>query len=245
MTSTSVQAVECVLDKAAMAKAYGGSLHGVPATTVEPPTVNPVDGELRTCTRRTGQRRRPVQGPRRDEAVPVRHDSSGKCTDAACKGFIFLGRSTRRGRPWTRSSMSDLAKIGLQPKLRRSTRRRATRRSSTVNKLIPMSSVAGWGKDFADPYGFDFFILDSAGSGLHHGRELLPGGHHPCAWRRSAASSQYNAHASTGPMAVGRQGDQPVRDPVRGCTPELLRHEGGQARSCRRGSSRRGTGGTT
>src|SRR5439155_18086201 len=32
-----------------------------------------------------------------------------------------------------------------------------------VKKLIPISMVPGWGKDYASPYGFDFFIFDSAG----------------------------------------------------------------------------------
>ncbi len=39
------KAMNYVMDKAGLVKAYGGSLHAVPATTVEPPTVNPATAD--------------------------------------------------------------------------------------------------------------------------------------------------------------------------------------------------------
>jgi len=158
------RAVEWVLDKASMAKAWGGPLHGVPATSVEPPTVNPAASKsnLFPSTGNAGDVNKALAEMKQSH---YQTDSSGKCTDAACKGFIFLGRSIA---PWPdvdQVVMADLAKIGLQPKLTEVDTTTGYTTLQHLAKLTPISTVAGWGKDFAAPYGFDFFIFDSAGLG--------------------------------------------------------------------------------
>jgi peptide/nickel transport system substrate-binding protein len=156
------RAVEWVLDKASMAKAWGGTLHGVPATTIEPPTVNAVAAKQNPYPS-PGNAGDPSKALAEMKQSHYSTDSSGKCTDAACSGFIFLGRSIS---PWPdldQVILTDLAKIGLKPKLTEVDTTTGYTTLQHLDKLTPLSSVAGWGKDFADPFGFDFFILDSAG----------------------------------------------------------------------------------
>ena len=57
------KAVQWVVDKAALVKGYGGSLHADPATTVDPPSVLPATANynpyhVRTGSRATSPRRR-------------------------------------------------------------------------------------------------------------------------------------------------------------------------------------------
>jgi peptide/nickel transport system substrate-binding protein len=157
-------AMNYVLDKAALVKAYGGSLHAVPATTVEPPTVLPATANYDPY---------PTSGFAGDVQKALaemkqshyKTDSSGKCIDPACSGFIFLGRSES---PWPNLDqivVQDMQKIGLNPKLTEVDTSTGYTTLQQVKKLIPVSLVPGWGKDFADPFGFDYFIFDSAGIG--------------------------------------------------------------------------------
>ena len=61
--------------------------------------------------------------------------------------------------------VQDLAKIGLQADLKQAEPGTVTTTLYTVKKLTPMSVGQGWGKDFASPFGFDYFVFDSAGIG--------------------------------------------------------------------------------
>jgi peptide/nickel transport system substrate-binding protein len=194
------RAVEYVLDKASMAKAFGGSLHGVPATAIEPPTVNAATAtqNIYPSTGNAGDVNKALGEMKQSSYA---HDSSGKCTDAACKGFIFLGRSTS---PWPNMDqvvMTDLAKIGLDPKLSEVDTTTGYTTMQHVAKLVPLSSVAGWGKDFADPYGFDYFILDSAGIGCTTAVNYYLVGLTAALAKECGVTAQYNAYvAKNGPM---------------------------------------------
>ena len=194
------QAVQYVLDKASMAKAFGGSLHGVPATAIEPPTVNSAtaDQNIYPSQNNAGDVTKALALMKQSSYA---HDSSGKCTDPACKGFIFLGRSTS---PWPNMDqvvMTDLAKIGLDPKLSEVDTTTGYTTMQHVAKLVPLSSVAGWGKDFADPFGFDYFILDSAGIGCTTAVNYYLVGLTAALAKECGVTSQYNAYvAKNGPM---------------------------------------------
>jgi peptide/nickel transport system substrate-binding protein len=154
------KAVNYVIDKAALAKAYGGSLHAEPATTVEPPSVNPATAtyDPYPSTDFAGD-----VAAAMDEMKQSKYDTNqdGKCDAPQCKGFIFLGRSSS---PWPNLNtvaMQDFAKIGLQPKLSEVDTTTGYTTLQSVKKLIPISLVPGWGKDFASPFGFDYFLFDS------------------------------------------------------------------------------------
>jgi hypothetical protein len=91
-------------------------------------------------------------------------NQNGVCDDGGvCDNILFLGRSTD---PWP--NMNQVAVASLKPILPGLTLREVDTSTGyttlqQVKKLVPISMVPGWGKDYASPYGFDFFIFDSEG----------------------------------------------------------------------------------
>ena len=67
------KAVQWVVDKAALVKGYGGSLHADPATTVDPPSVLPATANYNPYPSER-VRGRPHRGAGCDEAVRLRHE---------------------------------------------------------------------------------------------------------------------------------------------------------------------------
>jgi peptide/nickel transport system substrate-binding protein len=152
------KAVEWVVDKAALVKGYGGSLHAVPATTNDPPSVLPAtanynpypsDGFAGDLTQAQNEMKQSVYDTNQD----------GMCDAPQCK-FLLLANNTT---PWTNMNpilVSDLQKIGLQAQLQEVKPDVVNSQTVTVDKLVPMSFGQGWGKDFGSPYGFDFFVMN-------------------------------------------------------------------------------------
>ena len=88
-------------------------------------------------------------------------NQDGMCDAPQCSGFIFLGRSFSWGPAIDQIMVADLAKIGLNADLKETETGYDT--LVLVKKLIPISAYPGWGKDFASPFGFDYYIFNSAG----------------------------------------------------------------------------------
>jgi peptide/nickel transport system substrate-binding protein len=154
------KAANLIMDKAALAKAFGGSLHGVPATTVEPPTVLP---ETATYDPYPSTNHAGDLAAAQEEIKLSKYDTDkdGMCDAPECSGFIFLGRSFSWGPAIDQIAVADLAKIGLNANLKETDTGYDT--LILVKKLVPISAYPGWGKDFASPFGFDYFIFNSAG----------------------------------------------------------------------------------
>jgi ABC-type transport system substrate-binding protein len=156
-------AVNLALDKAGIRKAYGGDKRGELATSVEPPTVLPQSQDINTFAANTGAGDATSAA---DEMKQSRYDTNhnGICDDGgACDNILFLGRSTD---PWP--NMNQVAVASLKPILPNLDLKEVDTSTGyttlqQVKKLVPISMVPGWGKDYASPYGFDFFIFDSAG----------------------------------------------------------------------------------
>jgi peptide/nickel transport system substrate-binding protein len=152
------KAVQWVVDKAALVKGYGGSLHSDPATTVDPPSVLPAtanydpypsDGFAGDLTQAQEAMKQSVYDTNQD----------GMCDAPECK-FVLLANNTS---PWTNMNpilVQDLAKIGLTAQLQEVKPDVVNSQTVTVDKLIPMSFGQGWAKDFGSPYGFDFFVMN-------------------------------------------------------------------------------------
>jgi peptide/nickel transport system substrate-binding protein len=152
------KAVQWVVDKAALVKGYGGSLHADPATTIDPPSVLPAtanynpypsDGFAGDVTQAQNEMKQSVYDTNQD----------GMCDAPECK-FVLLANNTS---PWTNMNpilQQDLAKIGLQAQLQEVKPDVVNSQTVTVDKLIPMSFGQGWAKDFGSPYGFDFFVFN-------------------------------------------------------------------------------------
>jgi len=156
-------AANLALDKIGIRKQYGGELRGDIATSVEPPTVLPNSTDINPFAANTGSGNAQAA---MDEFKQSRYDTNGNgvCDDGpVCENIEFLGRNTD---PWP--AMDQVAIQSLKPvfpglKLVETDTSTGYTTLQQVKKLIPISMVPGWGKDYASPYGFDFFIFDSQG----------------------------------------------------------------------------------
>jgi peptide/nickel transport system substrate-binding protein len=156
------KAVNFVIDKSGVQRAWGGPAHGDIATSVEPPTV---------LTTTATYDPYPSPNHQGDVAAAMaemkqsKYDSNGdgKCDASVCNNVLMVSRNIP---PWTDMNpvlQQDLAKIGINLKIRELDTSTAYTTIQTADNLIPIAANAGWGKDYADPYGFDFFIFNSAG----------------------------------------------------------------------------------
>ena len=184
------KAANWIMDKAALAKAFGGSLHGVPATTIEPPTVNPATATYDPyATANFAGDLTKAQ----DEMKQSKYDTNqdGMCDAPECSGFIFLGRNFSWGPAIDQIAVADLAKIGLKANLKETDTGYDT--LILVKKLVPISAYPGWGKDFASPYGFDFFIFNSAGISCEGANNYALVGITPQQAQECGVQAEYNA----------------------------------------------------
>ena len=153
------KAVQFVVDKAALVKGYGGSLHAVVATTVDPPSVLPATADYNPY---------PSEGNAGDVNAAMeqmkqsKYDTNqdGQCDAPECSDFLLLASNTT---PWTNMNpilVQNLQSIGLDPQLSEVKPDVVNAQAITVKKLVPMTFGQGWAKDFGSPYGFDFFVFN-------------------------------------------------------------------------------------
>jgi ABC-type transport system substrate-binding protein len=156
-------AVNLALNKIGIRKQYGGELRGDIATSVEPPTVLPQSTDINPFSANDGNGNEQAA---MDEMKQSSYDTNGNgvCDDGGvCDNIQFLGRNTD---PWPAMDQVAIESLkGILPGLKLVETDTSTGYTTLqqVKKLIPISMVPGWGKDYASPYGFDFFIFDSAG----------------------------------------------------------------------------------
>lgn len=157
------KAVNLALNKEGIRKQYGGDLRGDIATSVEPPTVLPDSANINPYADNTGAGN--VDSAMAEMKLS-RYDTNknGICDDGgACDNIEFLGRNAD---PWP--AMNQVALASLKPilpglKLVQVDSGTGYTTLQDVKKLIPISMVPGWGKDYASPFGFDYEIFNSAG----------------------------------------------------------------------------------
>jgi peptide/nickel transport system substrate-binding protein len=153
------KAVEYVVDKAALVKGYGGSLHADPATTVDPPSVLPATADYNPYP---SENFAGDPNAAMEEMKQSKYDTNqdGQCDAPECSGFLLLASNTT---PWTNMNpilVEDLAKIGLKATLSEVKPDVVNAQAITVKKLVPMTFGQGWGKDFGSPYGFGYFVFN-------------------------------------------------------------------------------------
>jgi ABC-type transport system substrate-binding protein len=158
------RAVNYALNKDGVRKAYGGELRGEIATSIEPPEVLPestgIDpyGSAQTPEGNLEKAMEEMKQSRYDT------DQNGICDDGgACDGILFLGRSED---PWPEMNQVAVDSLkGILPGLVLKEVDTTTGYTTLqqVKKLIPISLVPGWGKDYNSPYGFDYYIFSSDG----------------------------------------------------------------------------------
>ncbi len=147
------KAVNFVIDKAALQKAWGGPSHGEIATSIEPPTVLATTAEYDPYASPNHQG--DVQAAV-DEMKQSKYDSNGdgKCDASACSNLIMINRNFA---PWTDMGpiiQDNLKQIGINVKVRELDSSTAYTTDQTVENLIPIAANAGWGKDYGDPSTF-------------------------------------------------------------------------------------------
>jgi len=158
------KAVNFIIDKAALQKAWGGPPHGEIATHIIPPTVLPEFP--------AGYNPYPSAGNHGDETkakaemgqskYDTNHD--GLCDADACKNVLFVNRNITPHSNMTPVIQADLAKIGITLKVRELDTGTAYTTIQTVKNLVPIAANAGWGKDYADPGTFGV-LFQSSGIG--------------------------------------------------------------------------------
>ena len=113
------QAVNTSWTRRRLAKAFGGSLHGVPATAIEPPTVNPATADLRTLYHAAT-----TSPATSTQALAEMKQSKLRAPTVPASAPTLRARASSSSAgstsPWPNMDqvvMTDLAKIGLTPKL--------------------------------------------------------------------------------------------------------------------------------
>lgn len=149
------KAVNYIIDKPALRKAWGGSIEGEIATHVMPPTM--VDNELTSAYDPYGT---PGDAGSltlaKQQMMLSRYDPKhdGLCDVSACRHIVMINRNYA---PWSNMEpivVQDLGKIGIQVIPRELETSAAYTTIETVKNDIPLALNAGWGKDYADPYTF-------------------------------------------------------------------------------------------
>jgi peptide/nickel transport system substrate-binding protein len=156
------RAVNLAVDKAALLQAAGGPTAGLVATTIEPPGVLPDTASYD-----------PYPSPdfagdldaAMAEMAQSRYDSDGDgvCDDPACRDLVAISVNVHPWAGYTPILQADLSQIGIEPKIRELNISAAYSTIQTAGNLVPIAIHPGWGKDYASPYGFDFFLFNSAG----------------------------------------------------------------------------------
>jgi len=154
------KAVNFVVNKDALLQAAGGATTGEVATTIEPPTVLPL-----------GEGYDPYPSGPGDEAAAMeamkasRYDSDGDglCDHPVCENVLMINRNVEPYTEYTPIMEEALGKIGITLKVRELDTSTAYTTIQTMSNLIPIAINAGWGKDYASPYGFDFFLFNTGG----------------------------------------------------------------------------------
>jgi peptide/nickel transport system substrate-binding protein len=155
------KAVNFVINKQALQKAWGGPLRGEIATHIMPPTVLDFGG----------QQFDPFPSPNhagdvkaaKAEMRQSKYDSNGDglCDSDVCKNVLFINRTTPPHVNMTPTIQENLASLGIDLKVRELDTGTAYTTIQTVKNLIPIAANAGWGKDYADASTFGVLFISS------------------------------------------------------------------------------------
>jgi peptide/nickel transport system substrate-binding protein len=144
------KAVNFVIDKATLQKAWGGPIRGEIATHIMPPTVLDFGGQRYDPypSRNHGGDVQAAKNEMRQSRYDANRD--GVCDSPVCKDILFVNRTSTPHVNMTPTIQNDLAQIGLDLRPRELDTSTAYTTIQTVRNLVPIASNAGWGKDYAD-----------------------------------------------------------------------------------------------
>lgn len=155
------KAVNLVMDKEGMRRAWGGPVTGDIATHITPPSVTQGHPTAEEYDPYPSEGFAGDEEAAKEEMSQSKYDSDGDgvCDDPSCDGILHF---TRNYDPWTAQvpvQEASLEKIGITLQ----TRELADFYTpwQTMNKTSPIASGAGWGKDYPDPLTFVGTLFDS------------------------------------------------------------------------------------
>jgi len=160
------KALNYIMDKQAIQRAWGGSSAGSIATHIVPNAM--LNNTLSSYDpyRTPGQRGSLAKAAAEMKQSKYDPGNTGKCTARACKGVLMIADTRDVDTRMVPAIQASAAKIGITFKVRSITGAYPT--IQTPSKNIPISERPGWGKDYADAS--TFF------NALFLGSAILPSG---------------------------------------------------------------------
>jgi peptide/nickel transport system substrate-binding protein len=153
------KAMNWIVDKSALQKAWGGPIPGAIANHIVPPVL--YNNGLAEYNPYSTPNNAGDLAKAQAEMKLSKYDpgKTGKCTAAACKGVLVIADTRAVDTRMVPLLQADAAKIGLTLTVRSINGAYTT--IQTPAKNIPMSERPSWGKDFADPGTFFSLLFHS------------------------------------------------------------------------------------
>ena len=152
------KAMNYIVDKAALQKAWGGPIPGSIATHIVPPVLynnGLAEYDPYATPNEAGDLSKAQAEMKQSKYDPGK---TGKCTASACKGVLTIADTRSVDKTMIPILVEDAAKIGLTLTVRSINGAYTT--IQTPSKNIPLAERPSWGKDYADPYTFFAELFD-------------------------------------------------------------------------------------
>jgi peptide/nickel transport system substrate-binding protein len=153
------KAMNWIVDKASLQKAWGGPIPGAIATHIVPPVLynnGLAEYDPYSTPNNAGDQAKAAAEMKQSKYDPGK---TGKCTASACKGVLMIADTRGVDTRMIPILEADTAKIGITLKVRSINGAYTT--IQTPSKNIPIAERPSWGKDYADPYTFFAELFDS------------------------------------------------------------------------------------
>ena len=146
------KAMNYIIDKAALQKAWGGPIPGSIATHIVPPAI--YNGGLAEYDPYATPNESGSLAKAEAEMKQSKYDPghTGQCTASACKHVLMIADTRSVDKTMVPIIQADAAKIGITFTVRSINGAYPT--IQTPSKNIPIAERTSWGKDYADPYTF-------------------------------------------------------------------------------------------
>ncbi len=154
------KAMNWIMNKAQLQKAWGGPIPGSIATHIVPPVMfnnGLAEYDPYSTPNEAGDLAKAQAEMKQSKYDPGK---TGKCTASACKGVLTIADTRGVDTRMVPIIEADAAKIGLTLTVRAINGAYPT--IQTPSKNIPLAERPSWGKDYADPYTFFAELFDSS-----------------------------------------------------------------------------------
>ena len=152
------KAMNYIIDKAALQKAWGGPIPGSIATHIVPPVLynnGLAEYDPYATPNESGSVAKAAAEMKQSKYDP---GHTGKCTASVCKSVLMISDTRSVDKTMAPIIQSDAAKIGIHFTIRSINGAYPTIQKPSNN--IPISDRSSWGKDYADPYTFFAELFD-------------------------------------------------------------------------------------